>query len=130
MHLQFLESTSHATLSGLPFFGDSIGSARTYSVDTVSLVDLLREANAPKCIDYLSIDTEGSELAILNSFDFQAYVFKVITVEHNFRDDEIEIVDLLTRNGYIQVAPNLSGIEAWFVNSAFDYPNISHLLKT
>jgi len=44
-----------------------------YVVETVSLADLLRHYNAPKVVDYLSIDTEGSELEILNSFVFDDY---------------------------------------------------------
>ena len=39
-------------------------------VETITLNDLLDFYNAPKIIDYLSIDSEGSELDILKSFDF------------------------------------------------------------
>ena len=40
-----------------------------YEVKTISLVDMLKKYNAPTKIDYLSIDTEGSEFEILNSFN-------------------------------------------------------------
>ena len=42
----------------------NISEGDIYNVDTVSLIDLLDQHNAPKEIDYISIDTEGSELAI------------------------------------------------------------------
>lgn len=71
-------------------------------VKTVSLNDLLK--NAPNCIDYLSIDTEGSEYEILNSY-FQnknnKQIIKCITVEHNFNNDlRSKIRNLLFSNGY------------------------------
>ena len=37
-------------------------------------------------IDYLSIDTEGSEFLILKNFDFQKHTIKLITVEHNYAE--------------------------------------------
>jgi FkbM family methyltransferase len=39
-------------------------------------------------IDYLSIDTEGNELEILNTIDFTKYDIKAITVENNDYDDK------------------------------------------
>jgi FkbM family methyltransferase len=52
-------------------------------VETISLLDILNKANAPSFIEYMSIDTEGSELEILKNFDFQKYTFGLIDIEHN-----------------------------------------------
>ena len=41
-------------------------------------------------IDFLSIDTEGSELKILQEIDFSVYNFTVICVENNFLDPAYE----------------------------------------
>ena len=35
-------------------------------------------------LDYLSVDTEGSEYEILKDLNFELYSPKIITVEHNY----------------------------------------------
>jgi FkbM family methyltransferase len=69
-------------------------------VTTTSLLDLLDQQGAPAVIDYLSIDTEGSELAILEGFDWNRYDFRCITVEHNFTEQRQGIRRLLEAHGY------------------------------
>lgn len=65
---------------------------------------VLCEAGAPPVIDYWSLDTEGSELAILSSFPFDEYRVRVLTVEHNFASSREEIRRLLERQGYRRVS--------------------------
>lgn len=125
--LEFQESKKFATLSAIKSDGDHIPSPMNYKVETISLFDLLDEFKAPQIIDYLSIDTEGSELSILRNFNFSKYSFKIITVEHNFRNDAKELIDLLKSKGYVQVFPELSGIEGWFLNEKFKYKNFQFL---
>lgn len=88
-------------------------------VTTVSLRDLLLEHNAPKVIDYLSIDTEGSELSILQDFDFNEFEFKFITIEHNHSSNRDLIYDLMVHNGYKRILSVLSRFDDWYVNSKF-----------
>jgi hypothetical protein len=88
-------------------------------VKTISLMDLIKKYNAPKIIDYLSIDTEGSELSILSSFDFSKYYFKIITCEHNFTKNRKKIIKLLNDNGYKRIYKNLSNFDDWFINKSF-----------
>ena len=83
-------------------------------VETISLVDLLKEAGAPREIDYLSIDTEGSELAILTAFDFQCFRINLICVEHNDVQRE-EIFKLLTSKGYERKFEAISGHDDYYV---------------
>jgi FkbM family methyltransferase len=87
----------------------------TYSVNTISLLDLLKKYDAPKRIDYLSIDTEGSEYAILKDFNFNEYNISVITCEHNYTNDRKNIYDLLTANGYDRKYEELSRFDDWYV---------------
>jgi FkbM family methyltransferase len=85
-----------------------------YKVNTISLVDLLKKYNAPKIIDYLSIDTEGSEYEILSTFDFDKYKFKVITCEHNFNNNRDKILSLLSKNGYERKFVDVSQFDDWY----------------
>ena len=92
---------------------------RTYKVSTISLYDMLVKHNAPKIIDYLSIDTEGSEFEILQNFDFNQYTFKIITVEHNFKKEIREkIFDLLTKHNYVRKYIAISRADDWYVKSS------------
>jgi len=95
---------------------------KTYSVKTISLMDLMTKYNAPVHIDYLSIDTEGSEYEILNSFDFSKYTFSVITCEHNYTLMREKLYSLLTRQGYERVFEDLSLFDDWYVRPAQQKP--------
>jgi len=93
---------------------------RTYSVDTVSLSDLLRDYKAPNSIDYISIDTEGSELNILSRFDFKDYDVKIFTIEHNMVEPQrSHIYDIMTLNGYRRIFEPLSRFDDWYVKESF-----------
>ena len=67
-------------------------------------------------IDYLSIDTEGSEFEILNSFDFSKFKFRIITCEHNYTPMREKIFELLTKNGYTRVFKEISFNDDWYVS--------------
>jgi hypothetical protein len=63
---------------------------------TVPLLEVLQRHNAPRVIDYLSLDVEGAESYIMSAFPFANYSFKVMTVERPKPD----LQDLLIANGY------------------------------
>jgi len=70
-------------------------------MNTITLNQLLDEAEAPEIMDFLSIDTEGSECKILEALDHDKYKFRYITVEHNYNTEQrVEIARILTTNGY------------------------------
>jgi FkbM family methyltransferase len=76
-------------------------------VNSISFNDLLEKSNSPLFIEYLSLDTEGSEYEILKSFDFKKYTIGLIDVEHNYWEPRrTEIKNLLTSNGYIYIGEN------------------------
>lgn len=88
-----------------------------YEVKTVSLLDLMLRHGAPADPDYLSIDTEGSELDILGAFDFARFPFKVITCEHNHGPAREPIRALLESRGYARRHPELSSHDDWYVRA-------------
>ncbi len=94
----------------------------SYLVDTVSLIDLLDEYHAPAFIDFLSIDTEGSEFEILEHFDFSRYQFGFIAVEHNSEAEKREkLLSLLSKNQYKRIFQGLSGCDDWYVPNSFSF---------
>jgi FkbM family methyltransferase len=115
--LSFLEASSPelSTFNSFRNIDSHSRKGRTYEVETISFMELLNKYDAPQVIDYLSIDTEGSELDILSAFDFDHYKFKVITVEHNFTEQREKINQLLSSKGYKQVLKEISSFDDWYV---------------
>jgi hypothetical protein len=79
---------------------------------------VLNYHNAPKHIDFLSVDTEGSEFEILNAFDFSQHSFGASCVEHNFSGNRERVTALLLSNGYCLVYQNLSDFDDWIIFGA------------
>jgi FkbM family methyltransferase len=88
-----------------------------YDVVTISLLDLFKKHNAPQVIDYLSIDTEGSEFEILEAFfrDNDYYEIKIITCEHNFTPNREKIFELLKKYGYQRKYQVISAFDDFYV---------------
>ena len=62
-----------------------------------TLDSILKETNSPNLIDFMSLDVEGAELAVLRGIDFQIYRFKFMLVESR----SIEKIELfLAARGY------------------------------
>ncbi len=70
-------------------------------MESISLNDFLEQHGAPREIDYISIDTEGSEYEILNTFPFDKWRVRLFTIEHNFTERRKDIRQLMEKSGYI-----------------------------
>lgn len=92
---------------------------KTYEVNTISLNDLLEKYAAPSIIDFLSIDTEGSEYKILSEFDFSRYQINIICCEHNHTSMRDQIHSLLTQKGFVRRYEHLSEIDDWYFSNKF-----------
>ena len=86
-----------------------------YQLTSISINDLFEKYEISENIDYLSIDTEGTEFLILNSLNFIKYNISIISVEHNHTKNREKIYDLLTKNGYIRVLEEHSKVDDWYV---------------
>jgi FkbM family methyltransferase len=88
-------------------------------VDTITLETVLMENNAPLFIEYLSLDTEGSELEILLSMNWDKYSFGIIHVEHNFMEPQrTQIREFLESKQYVFIREN-----KW--DDVFHHPTLS-----
>lgn len=88
-------------------------------VVTVSLDDLLDDYNAPETIEYVSIDTEGSEFDILSEFSFKRGV-KLFTIEHNYTQNRDKIYNLMTSRGYTKILEKYSQWDDWYLNNEME----------
>ncbi len=84
-------------------------------VDTISLNDLLVEHNAPETIQFMSVDTEGSEFHILENFDFSKWDVRTICVEHSYTSARDDLKSLLSAHGYTRKWPSFTGPDDWYV---------------
>lgn len=82
-------------------------------VKTYPLVDILRKYNAPKIIDYFSIDVEGAETRILKNFPFDEYRFLALTIER----PKPEIQALLDQHGYLLVK-RVIGMDDFYIHKS------------
>ena len=86
------------------------------TVETISLNDVIREHFDNTSPSYISIDTEGSEFKILESFNFENYRPKVFTVEHNFTELQSKIDELMLSKNYERIFRKLTSFDAWYVS--------------
>lgn len=87
------------------------------SVMTLSLNDVFENYFNGQSIEYMSVDTEGSEYEILLNFDFEKYHPSVVTVEHNYTDAQSKLDNLFLMNGYCRIFSELTNFDAWYVLS-------------
>jgi FkbM family methyltransferase len=96
------------------------------NVKCLTVETILRETNAPKIIEYMSVDVEGAEMEVLEKTPFGEYEIVAMTVEHNAYANGPElknkIYNFLTPIGYTCVheatAPHFGqnvNFESWYM---------------
>jgi FkbM family methyltransferase len=79
--------------------GGQLHAATILQLQAKPINAILRQNNAPKIIDYFSLDVEGCEERIISTLDFDTYQFKCLTIE---RPTE-KVNEVLFDNGYVFV---------------------------
>jgi FkbM family methyltransferase len=70
------------------------------SILTNTLSNIFKKHNVTH-VNYLSIDVEGAEFAVIKSIDFNSVFIDVIGFENNYTDISVPIVEYLSSKGYI-----------------------------
>jgi len=96
--------------------GPFTNSDQIIKVKTKTMKTILEDYNAPKIIDYLSLDVEGHEYEVLKNFPFDEYKIRCLTVEHNEPhvgpEMRLRLRALLETNGYRFVKGN-DDVQGW-----------------
>jgi FkbM family methyltransferase len=90
---------------------DIITGRDSRNVRVRSLTSILDEHNYPTNIDFISIDTENTELDVLKGIDFVKYNITMLVIENNF--DEPFCGDYLKQFGYKRI--NRIAVNDFFV---------------
>jgi FkbM family methyltransferase len=81
-----------------------VESSPTVEFATVTLDDILERAQAPRNIQFMSLDIEGAELLALQGLSLDKYRFGAFAIEHNNETEKRDAIQtLLARHGYQRV---------------------------
>ncbi len=93
----------------------------SYEIESIKFEEIFRDFSIIPDIDFLSIDTEGSEVEILSSINFSKYRPNIICIEHNYvKSNRVYIKNFLKSKGYIIAYSGISLWDSWFVRE----PNV------
>lgn len=90
-----------------------------FEVQVLDIKQFIAEFNVPASFLYLSIDTEGSDLDIIQNWPFQESRPICVTVEHNFNPFvEKSIDECMKNNGYSRVLKSISSIDGYYLDNS------------
>jgi len=130
LHYAVASRDGHLNFSGFSSTNDT----NAPLVPCKTLEGVLGEGNAPRVIDYLSMDIEGMEPEVLEAFDFSKYLVNTATIEHNLYmhgpAQKDAIFKIMSANGFIRAVedakcldPNplyyMKPYEDWYIHEIF-----------
>ena len=99
-----------------------ISSGSVIKVPAIRGDEILARYGAPEYIEYMSVDTEGSELEVLKSIDFNRWKVTLLTVEHGGQENKREeIWEYMQAYGYQRV-------RVWFEDWYYHIPHLAKVL--
>eukprot|EP00002_Diphylleia_rotans_P005343 TRINITY_DN14476_c0_g1_i1.p1 TRINITY_DN14476_c0_g1~~TRINITY_DN14476_c0_g1_i1.p1 ORF type:complete len:270 (-),score=62.33 TRINITY_DN14476_c0_g1_i1:141-950(-) len=97
-----------------------------FTYETVTVQKILDDLEAPRIIDYLSLDIEGMEYMTFKDFPFDRYKFKVMTIERPKK-----LKDVLDALGYVELGETANfGETLWVHKDYLDVVDMESLKKT
>jgi hypothetical protein len=96
------------------------GSGKVINIPCYPLHKLLVDVgNTDMVVDYFSLDTEGSEVAILRAIDFDKVTIGIMTIEFAFQEANRlkDITDVMSSKGFVQ--HSLLALDVIFYNPKY-----------
>jgi FkbM family methyltransferase len=91
------------------------GAIRPIRVRTARLDDLLEEAGFDG-LEFLTIDVEGHELAVLEGFTLDSYRPRVVIIEDNAADGDTRVARHMSSRGYVHF--RRTGVNEWYARES------------
>ena len=89
---------------------------KSYKLKTTTLNKVLEENLNNKNINYISIDTEGTEYEIIKELNFEKFYPEIITIEHNYdKKKRDKIYKFLKMKNYDRYFKSISRFEDWYI---------------
>jgi FkbM family methyltransferase len=117
---------SYNMLSGVSETHGTVDRVETFGLESTSMempctrLQTVFSKHHVSHVDYLSIDTEGSEFEVLKGIDFSSVHINLIDVEHNFQEQQMEDIGRLLQGHGFQFVRNIE-CDAFFINSKLEW---------
>jgi FkbM family methyltransferase len=117
-------STSYASIDS---FKEERESGEKVIVKTNRLDDLMRQYKCPKNISFFSLDVEGAELEVLETFPFDEYTLTCAAIEHNYTKSQSDIDQFMREHDFSRVLTEFSGHDAFYLSNTAHRLDWRHL---
>ena len=91
------------------------GTIKEITVRTATLDSLLEEAGFGE-LDFVTIDVEGHELSVLEGFDLDKHVPRIVILEDNSINGEASVARHMAEHGYVHF--KRTGVNEWYARAS------------